>query len=233
MRIDLITIVPKFFNSFFFNSTAQRAIRNKLVKIYIHDLHMYGIGKQSQIDDYPYSVKGGMILKIEPIEKCLEKLKSKIQYDEIIYLTPDGEIYMQNVANILSFKKNVIILCGHYKGIDQRIRDNFITREISIGNYVLSGGEIAAAVLIDSIIRLIPGVLNNDISAFTDSFQDNLLEPPIYTRPIIYKNCKVPNIILNGNHNHIIYWKFIQSIILTKKYIVKHLDIITNDLSYS
>ncbi|WGH27278.1 MAG: tRNA (guanosine(37)-N1)-methyltransferase TrmD [Candidatus Bostrichicola ureolyticus] len=209
MRIDIISVIPKLFDGPLSNSIIKRAIDKGLVQIYIHDIHEYGIGKYKQIDDYPYGKKVGMVMRIEPIYKCIEKLKSKINYDEVIFMAPDGKQFIQSDANLLSLKKNLIILCGHYKGVDQRVRDNLITREISIGKYVLSGGELAAAVIIDAIIRLIPGVLGNKYSALTDSFQNesDSLEPPIYTRPSIYKGWKVPEVLLSGDLKKIECWK--------------------------
>lgn len=216
MRIDILTSVPKILIGPFSESIIKRAIEKDIINIYIHDLHDYGLGKNKKIDDYSYGGGPGMILRIEPIYKCLKKLFSTIKYDDVIFMTPDGIPFTQKEANILSYKKNLIIICGRYKGIDYRIRENFITKEISIGKYVITGGELAAAVLIDATVRMIPGVLGNYNSALTDSFQKNsfqeiLLEPPIYTRPYIYNNWKVPKILLSGNLKKIEEWKNIKS----------------------
>jgi tRNA (guanine37-N1)-methyltransferase len=207
MRIDIISVVPNLLNSPFQHSILQRAIEAQLVEVHIHNLRDYGLNKYNQIDDYQFGGGAGMVMMIEPIDQCVTKLKSQREYDEIIYMTPDGETLNQNISNQLSLKKNVIILCGHYKGVDQRVRDHFITQEISIGDYVLSGGELAAAVLCDSIIRLIPGVLGDETSALTDSHQDGLLAPPVYTRPADYKGWKVPEILTSGNTPKIESWR--------------------------
>lgn len=207
MRIDIITVVPDILKSPFEASILKRAIEKGLVNIYFHNLRDYTTSNYKQIDDYQYGGGAGMVMMIEPIDKCISKLKSERDYDEIIYLTPDGDVLNQSTANTLSMHENLIILCGHYKGVDQRVRDLFITKEISIGDYVLSGGELAAAVLCDSIIRLIPGVLGNETSALTDAFQDNLLSPPIYTRPATYKNLEVPQILLSGHQQKIDEWR--------------------------
>jgi tRNA (guanine37-N1)-methyltransferase len=212
MRIDIITVLPKLLESPFADSILKRAIENKLVSVHIHDLRPYGLGKNKQIDDYQFGGGAGMVMMIEPIEKIINALKSERNYDEIIYMSPDGEVFKQTIANQLSLKENLLILCGHYKGVDQRVREHFITREISIGDYVLSGGEIAAAVVCDAVIRLIPGVLNNETSALTDSFQDNLLAPPVYTRPAVYNNWAVPPILLSGNEKEIDKWRFEQAV---------------------
>lgn len=207
MRIDIITVVPELLKSPFEASILKRAIEKGLVEVHFHDLREYGIGGYRQVDDYQFGGGAGMVLMIEPIDQCISKLKSERDYDEIIYMTPDGETLNQKTANMLSIQKNIIILCGHYKGVDQRVRDHFITKEISIGDYVLSGGELGAAVLCDAIIRLIPGVLSDETSALTDSFQDNLLAPPVYTRPAVYKNWGVPDILLSGNTPKIDQWR--------------------------
>lgn len=207
MRIDIITVVPDILKSPFEASILKRAIEKGLVNIYFHNLRDYTTSNYKQIDDYQYGGGAGMVMMVEPIDKCISKLKSERDYDEIIYLTPDGDVLNQSTANTLSMHENLIILCGHYKGVDQRVRDLFITKEISIGDYVLSGGELAAAVLCDSIIRLIPGVLGNETSALTDAFQDNLLSPPIYTRPATYKNLEVPQILLSGHQQKIDEWR--------------------------
>jgi len=207
MRIDIITVVPDLLKSPFEASILKRAIEKKLVEIHIHNLRDYTTLSYKQIDDYQYGGGAGMVMMVEPIDKCISKLKSERDYDEVIYLTPDGEVLNQAMANTLSLKGNLIMLCGHYKGVDQRVRDLFITREISIGDYVLSGGELAAAVLCDSIIRLIPGVLGNETSALTDAFQDNLLSPPIYTRPSTYKGLEVPKVLLSGHQRKVDEWR--------------------------
>lgn len=207
MRIDIITVLPELLKSPFEASILKRAIDKGLVEIHFHNLRDYVTDNYRQVDDYQFGGGAGMVMMIEPIDKCISKLKSERNYDEVIYMTPDGETLNQRMANQLSLKENIIILCGHYKGVDQRVRDHFITREISIGDYVLSGGELGAAVLCDSIIRLIPGVLGNESSALTDSFQDDLLAPPIYTRPAEYKGWKVPEILLSGNFPKIEAWR--------------------------
>lgn len=207
MRIDIITVLPELIKSPFEASILKRATEKGLVEVYFHNLREYASNKYRQIDDYQFGGGAGMVMMIEPIDKCISGLKAERDYDEIIYLTPDGETLNQGIANELSLKKNLIMLCGHYKGVDQRVRDQFITREISIGDYVLSGGELGAAVLSDAIIRLLPGVLNDETSALTDSFQDNLLAPPVYTRPAEYKGWKVPDILLSGHSSKIEQWR--------------------------
>ncbi|AWX43025.1 tRNA (guanine(37)-N(1))-methyltransferase [Flagellimonas maritima] len=207
MRIDIITVLPELLKSPFEASILKRAIDKKLVEIHLHNLRDYSIGNYKQVDDYQFGGGAGMVLMIEPIDKCISKLKAQREYDEVIYMTPDGETLNQGISNEISLKKNIIILCGHYKGVDQRVRDLFITKEISIGDYVLSGGELAAAVFCDSLIRLLPGVLNDETSALTDTFQDNLLAPPVYTRPSNYKGIKVPEILLSGNFPSIEKWR--------------------------
>lgn len=217
MRIDIITVVPDILTSPFEVSILKRAIEKGLVEIHLHNLRDYVTDNYKQIDDYQFGGGAGMVMMIEPIDKCISGLKAERNYDEIIYMTPDGERFNQKTANSLSLKENIILLCGHYKGVDQRVRDHFITREISIGDYVLSGGELAAAVVCDSIIRLIPGVLGNETSALTDSFQDDLLAPPVYTRPAEYKGWKVPGILTSGNFPKIETWREEQSYLRTKK----------------
>ncbi|WP_448824278.1 tRNA (guanosine(37)-N1)-methyltransferase TrmD [Capnocytophaga gingivalis] len=207
MRIDIIAVVPELLQSPFEHSIFKRAVEKGLAIVHFHDLRQYGLGNYKQIDDYSFGGGAGMVLMIEPIDACISALKAERTYDEVIYLTPDGETLSQPMANALSLKENIIILCGHYKGVDQRVRDHFVTKEISIGDYVLSGGELAAAVLSDAIVRLIPGVLSDETSALTDSFQDNLLAPPIYTRPAEYKGWKVPDILLSGNTPLIENWR--------------------------
>lgn len=217
MRIDIITVVPDLLRSPFEASILKRAIEKGLVEIHIHNLRDYVSDNYKQIDDYQFGGGAGMVMMVEPIDKCITKLKNERDYDEVIYMTPDGEPFKQKTANQLSLHKNLIILCGHYKGVDQRVRDHFITREISIGDYVLSGGELGAAVLCDAVIRLIPGVLGNETSALTDSFQDDLLAPPVYTRPASYKGWKVPEILTSGNFPKIEQWREEQAWERTKK----------------
>ena len=207
MRIDIITVLPELLRSPFEASILKRAIDKGLVEVHIHNLRDYSTNKHKNVDDYQFGGGAGMVMSIEPIDACISRLKSERGYDEVIYMTPDGETLNQGMANKMSLAENIIILCGHYKGVDQRVRDHFITREISIGDYVLSGGELAAAVLSDSIIRLIPGVLSNETSALTDSFQDNLLAPPVYTRPAEYKGWKVPDVLLSGHAQNIDKWR--------------------------
>lgn len=217
MRIDIITVSPELIKSPFEYSIIKRAIDKKLVEVHFHDLRKYALNDYGKIDDYQYGGGAGMVLMIEPIDNCISKLKSERTYDEIIYLTPDAKTLNQQTANKLSLYKNIIILCGHYKGVDQRVRDLFITKEISIGDYVLSGGELGAAVLCDTVIRLIPGVLGDETSALTDSFQDNLLSPPVYTRPAIYNDLEVPEILLSGNFPKIEDWRNEKAMERTKK----------------
>ncbi len=207
MRIDIITVLPELLKSPFEASILKRAIDKGLVEVHLHNLRDYAKDKYKHVDDYQFGGGAGMVMMIEPIDDCITKLKSERTYDEVIYMTPDGETLNQKIANQMSLYQNIIILCGHYKGVDQRVRDLFITREISIGDFVLSGGELAAAVVSDAIIRLIPGVLSNETSALTDSFQDNLLAPPIYTRPSNYKGHKVPDILLSGHFAKIEKWR--------------------------
>ncbi|MBW7867737.1 MAG: tRNA (guanosine(37)-N1)-methyltransferase TrmD [Brumimicrobium sp.] len=199
MRIDILTILPELLKGPFDHSIIKRAIDKGLAEVHIHNIRDYSLDKHKKVDDYPYGGGAGMVMTIQPIADCIESLKKERKYDEIIYLTPDGELYDQPIANHLSSAENIMLLCGHYKGVDERVRNLYITREISIGSYVLSGGELAAAVLADSIIRLIPGVLSDETSALTDSFQDNLLSPPVYTRPTEYNGLKVPEILLSGD----------------------------------
>ena len=207
MRIDIITLFPELLSSPFETSILKRAIDANKVIVNFHNPRDYSTNKHKKVDDYPFGGGAGMVMTIEPIDLCLEHLKKTNDYDEIIYLTPDGEQLAQNVSNELSLKKNIIIICGHYKGIDQRVRDHLITREISIGDFVLSGGELAAAVLCDSIIRLIPGVIGDESSALTDSYQDGLLAPPIYTRPANYKGWSVPEILTSGDTPKVDAWR--------------------------
>ncbi len=207
MRIDIITVVPDLLKSPFEASIMQRSIEKGLVEVHFHNLRDYSSNNYKQVDDYQFGGGAGMVLMIEPIDKCISQLKSERNYDDVVYMTPDGETLNQGMANSISLQKNIIILCGHYKGVDQRVRDQFITKEISIGDYVLSGGELGALILCDAIIRLIPGVLGNETSALTDSFQDNLLAPPIYTRPAQYKDWDVPEILLSGHTAKIEAWR--------------------------
>lgn len=217
MRIDIISVLPELMESPFQTSILRRAMDSGLAEVHFHHLREWAINKHRQIDDEPYGGGAGMIMMIEPIDKCISELKSQREYDEVIYLTPDGVTLNQKIANTLSIKNNLIFLCGHYKGIDQRVRDLHITKEISIGDYVLTGGELAACVLADSIIRLIPGVLNDEQSALTDSFQDDLLSPPIYTRPENYKGLEVPRILLSGNFAKIEEWRHDEAVRITKE----------------
>ncbi len=217
MRIDIITVLPELLESPFNASILKRAAEKGLVEIHLHNLRDYTESKYKQVDDYQFGGGAGMVLMIEPIDKCISELKAQRTYDEIIYMTPDGQTLNQKIANELSLLTNMIILCGHYKGVDQRVRDSLITREISIGDYVLSGGELGAAVLSDAIIRLLPGVLNDETSALTDTFQDNLLAPPVYTRPRDYKGLKVPDILLSGDFPKIEKWREDQAQARTEK----------------
>ena len=217
MRFDIITVLPELIQSPFEASILKRAMEKELVEVHFHNLRDYVTNKYKQVDDYQFGGGAGMVMMIEPIDKCISGLKAERDYDEIIYMTPDGETLNQGIANELSLKGNMIILCGHYKGVDQRVRDHFITREISVGDYVLSGGELAAAILCDTVIRLIPGVLSNETSALTDSFQDDLLAPPIYTRPAEYKGWKVPDILLSGHTAKIDEWREAQSVKRTEE----------------
>lgn len=212
MRIDIITCLPRLLDSFFAHSILKRAQDGGHVEVMVHDLRDYSTTKSRQIDDYAFGGGAGMVMMIEPIAKCINQLKSERQYDEVIYMTPDGERFNQKTANKLSLLQNLIILCGHYKGVDDRVREHFITQEISIGDYVLSGGELAACVVSDAIIRLLPGVLNDETSALTDSFQDNLLAPPVYTRPANFEGWTVPEILLSGHEAKIADWRYEQSL---------------------
>lgn len=217
MRIDIISVLPELMESPFKASILKRAVDKGVVEVHFHQLRNFGLGKHRQVDDEPYGGSAGMVMMIEPLDNCISELKEQRDYDEIIYLTPDGETLNQKIANTLSLKNNLIFLCGHYKGIDQRVREMHITKEISIGDYVLTGGELAACVLADAIIRLVPGVLNDEQSALTDSFQDNLLSPPIYTRPSEYKGLKVPEILLSGNSRKIEDWLHEQAMKITEQ----------------
>ena len=217
LRIDIITVLPELLTGPLTQSIVQRARDKQLVEIHVHHLRDYATNKHLRVDDYQYGGGAGMVLSIEPVSKAIESLTSERAYDEIIYMSPDGETLDQGMANQLSSAQNLMLLCGHYKGIDQRIRDHYITREISIGDYVLSGGELAAAVLCDSIVRLIPGAIGDGTSALTDSFQDNLLAPPVYTRPAEFNGWKVPEILLSGNDKLIDEWRWKQALELTRQ----------------
>ncbi|MBK9271672.1 MAG: tRNA (guanosine(37)-N1)-methyltransferase TrmD [Saprospiraceae bacterium] len=217
MRIDIISVVPELLHSPFSHSILKRSREKNLLEVNLIDLRVFGSGNYKQVDDYAFGGGAGMVLMAEPLANCIESLTSVTSYDEVIYLTPDGTTLHQKIANQLSLKENLLLICGHYKGIDQRIRDLYVTQEISIGDYVLSGGELAAAVLVDSIGRLIPGVLNDETSALTDSFQDQLLAPPVYTRPAEFKGLKVPDVLLSGHEAKIAEWRFEESIKRTKE----------------
>jgi len=216
MRIDIITVLPELLRSPFDHSILKRAIDKGLVEVNLINLRDYSTHKQKSVDDYAFGGGAGMVMSIEPIANCINALKAERTYDEVIYTSPDGELLNQKMSNHLSTFKNIIILCGHYKGVDQRVRDHFITKEISIGDYVLSGGELAAAVISDSIIRLIPGAISDETSALTDSFQDNLLSPPVYTRPSDYNGWMVPDVLMSGNEKEIKKWQHEKSIERTK-----------------
>lgn len=226
MRIDLLSAVPNLMQSFFEHSILQRAKAKGLLEIHLHNIRDYATNKHKQIDDYQFGGGAGMVMMIEPIMACIQSLQQERSYDEIIYMTPDGALLNQKMVNSLSLRENIIILCGHYKGIDERLREHVVTKEISIGSYVLSGGELPAAVLVDAIGRLIPGVLNDETSALTDSFQDNLLAPPVYTRPADYNGWKIPDILLSGNDKLIEEWRFQQSLERTK---ARRPDLLEND----
>lgn len=217
MRIDIISVLPELMESPFRTSILKRAMDKGLAEVHFHHLRDWAVNKHRQIDDEPYGGGAGMVMMVEPLDKCISELKSQREYDEVIYLTPDGITLNQKIANTLSIKNNLIFLCGHYKGIDQRVRDLHITKEISIGDYVLTGGELAACVLADSVIRLLPGVLNDEQSALTDSFQDDLLSPPIYTRPEVYKGLEVPKVLLSGNFGKIEEWRHDEAVRITKE----------------
>ncbi|SIN96829.1 tRNA (guanosine(37)-N1)-methyltransferase TrmD [Algoriphagus halophilus] len=217
MHIDIVTVVPGLLDSPFSHSILKRAEDKGLASIRVINLRDYAMGKQKQVDDYAFGGGAGMVMMIEPIARCIEALQQERTYDDIIYMTPDGATFDQPMANALSLKKNLLILCGHYKGIDERVREKFITKEISIGDFVLSGGELAAAVVADAVIRLIPGVLNDETSALTDSFQDGLLAPPVYTRPAEYEGMKVPDVLLSGHEAKINEWRFEASVRRTQE----------------
>jgi len=217
MQIDILTLFPDMFEGPFSQSILKRAKEKGVVTINLHDIREYSANKHKTVDDYPFGGGAGMVMMIEPVARCIESLKEKTHYDEVIYMSPDGELLTQKVANRLSGMKNIILLCGHYKGIDERIREHLVTREISIGDYVLSGGELAAAVLTDAVVRLMPGVLNDETSALSDSFQDDLISPPTYTRPSDFRGWKVPDVLLSGNDKEIAKWKHEQAVERTRQ----------------
>ena len=217
MRIDILSVVPELLESPLGHSIVGRAIKKGLVEIHVHNLRKYGLGPRKNVDDYSYGGDAGMVMMVEPVYRMIEELKAEREYDEVIYMSPDGEILTQGIANSLSLMGNIIILCGHYKGIDHRIREHLITREISVGNYVVSGGEIPAALLADAIVRLIPGALTDETSALSDSFQDDLLSPPVYTRPADFNGWKVPDVLLSGNPKLIQEWQEEQALARTRE----------------
>ena len=217
MRIDIITVLPQMFTGLVDCSILKRAQDKKLAEIVIHNLRDYTTDKHRKVDDYPFGGEAGMVLQIEPIDNAISTLRQQRNYDEIIYTSPDGEVFNQKLANVMSSYENIIILCGHYKGVDYRVREHLITREISIGDYVLTGGELAAAVMADAIVRLIPGAIGDEQSALSDSFQDNLLAPPVYTRPADYKGWKVPDVLLSGHQAKIDEWKLHQAVERTER----------------
>ena len=216
MRIDILTVVPELLESPLGHSIVGRAIRKGLVEIHVHNLRKYGIGPRRNVDDYSYGGDAGMVMMVEPVYRMIEELRAEREYDEIIYMSPDGEVLDQGISNELSMKENIIILCGHYKGVDHRIREHLVTREISVGDYVVSGGEIPAALLADSVVRLIPGALTDETSALSDSFQDDLLSPPVYTRPAEFNGWKVPDVLLSGNPKLIRAWQDEQALERTR-----------------
>jgi len=217
VKIDILTLFPEMFTGPFSESIMKRAQEKGLVEIGLHNIRDYSLQKQKSVDDYAFGGGAGMVMQIEPIDRCIKELKSQAVYDEVIYLCPDGELFNQKIANQLSSKKNIMFLCGHYKGVDERVREHLVTRELSIGDYVLSGGELAAAVITDALVRLLPGVLNDETSALSDSFQDDLISPPVYTRPAEYKGWTVPEILLSGHQAKIDEWRHEQSIKRTEE----------------
>lgn len=217
MRIDIITVLPEMLEGFINESILARAQKKSLAEIHLHNLRDYSTNKWRRVDDYPYGGFAGMVMQCEPIDRCISQLKAERDYDEVIFTSPDGEQFNQHVANDLSMKDNIIILCGHYKGIDQRVRDHLITREISIGDYVLTGGELAAAIIADAVVRVVPGVIGDEQSALSDCFQDDMLSAPIYTRPAEYKGWKVPEILLSGNEAKIKNWEMEQAMERTQR----------------
>ena len=226
MKIDIISVIPDLLQSPFAHSIMKRARDKQLLEVNVINLRDYTTYARAQLDDYPFGGGAGMVMMIEPLVNAIESLQKKTTYDEVIFLTPDGQTFNQQMANSFSLKNNLLLICGHYKGIDERVREHFVTKEISIGDYVLSGGELAAAVLVDAIGRLLPGVLNDETSALTDSFQDNLLAPPVYTRPVDFRGWKVPNVLLSGNHKLIEEWRHNQAVKRTEE---RRPDIISND----
>ena len=216
MRIDILTVVPELLESPLGHSIVGRAIKKGIVEIHVHNIRKYGLGPHRSVDDYCYGGDAGMVMMVEPVYKMIEELKAERDYDEVIYMSPDGEILTQGIANELSLKENIILLCGHYKGIDHRIREHLVTREISVGDYVVSGGEIPAAIVADAIVRLLPGAITDETSALSDSFQDDLLSPPIYTRPVEFNGWKVPDVLLSGNPKLIRAWQDEQALERTK-----------------
>lgn len=217
MRLDILTLFPNMMNMFFEESILKRAQKKGLVEVHFHDLHEYSLTRYGSVDDYPYGGSAGMVMAVEPLANCIEKLQGERHYDEVIYTAPDGKMLNQGMSNQLSTKENLMILCGHYKGIDERLREHFVTMEISIGDYVLTGGELATAVICDSVIRLVPGVIGDEQSALGDSFQDGLLAPPEYTRPPEFRGWKVPDVLLSGNHVKIEQWRFEQALERTRQ----------------
>lgn len=217
MRLDILTLFPNMMSMFFEESIISRAQKKGLVEVHFHNLHDYSQSRYGSVDDYPYGGNAGMVMAVEPLANCIEKLQGERHYDEVIYTAPDGEMLTQPMANSLSLKGNMIILCGHYKGVDERLREHFITKEISIGDYVLTGGELAAAVICDAVIRLLPGVIGDEQSALEDSFQDGLLAPPEYTRPADFRGWKVPDILLSGDHAKIAQWRYEQALERTRQ----------------
>ena len=217
MNLDILTLFPEMFESPFGHSIIKRAVEKKLVQIGIHNIRDYSQSKHRSVDDYPFGGGAGMVMQVEPIDLCMQHLKQQRTYDEIIYLSPDGELFDQPMANQLSTKSNLMFLCGHYKGVDERVREHLVTREISIGNYVLTGGELAAAIIVDAIVRLIPGTIGDEQSALSDSFQDDLISPPVYTRPADYKGWKVPDVLLSGHQAKIEEWRYEQSLLRTSQ----------------
>ncbi len=217
MRLDILTLFPNMMTMFFEESILKRAQNKNIVEVVFHDLHDYSLTRYGSVDDYPYGGGAGMVMAVEPLANCIEELEQQRSYDEVIYTAPDGEMLSQSMANTLSLKGNLMILCGHYKGIDERIREHYITKEISIGDYVLTGGELAAAVIADTVVRLIPGVIGDEQSALGDSFQDGLVAPPEYTRPPEFRGWKVPDVLLSGNHAKIEQWRYEQAVQRTKE----------------
>ena len=217
MRLDILTLFPNMMSMFFEESIISRAQKKGLVEVHFHNLHDYSLSRYGSVDDYPYGGNAGMVMAVEPLANCIEKLQGERHYDEVIYTAPDGEMLTQPMANSLSLKGNMIILCGHYKGVDERLREHFITKEISIGDYVLTGGELAAAVICDAVIRLLPGVIGDEQSALEDSFQDGLLAPPEYTRPADFRGWKGPDILLSGDHAKIAQWRYEQALERTRQ----------------